>query len=232
MQKEEYPLVNLATAEKAYDWPPLICMYNVRATASLFAISTCLVFQYLAVDGFDFYPLEFVFCSFTGPVMLSLNALAVALMLRSNAIAHILSDRLKVREVFSDLVEANETSQSFLITQRAGPDPADFGWIKRWAAIGDSFTAGIGSGRLYSQQKEDYRCSRYDHSYPSLANNAFGPAVQDFQYIACSGDRSVQIHDQISKMQGNVDMVMMTAGGKDLCLVRLDQILTLQPHHR
>ncbi len=39
-------------------------MYIVRATPSLFAISTYLVFRYLAVDGFDLDPLEFVFCSY------------------------------------------------------------------------------------------------------------------------------------------------------------------------
>lgn len=105
--------------------------------------------------------------------------------------------------------------------RRADADPADFSWIRRWAAIGDSFTAGIGSGNLYSQENGDYKCSRYDHSYPAIVNNALGPSVQNFQYLACSGDRSAQIYDQVSNMQGNVDMVMMTAGGNDLCLVNL-----------
>ena len=44
-------------------------------------------------------------------------------------------------------------------------DPADFSWIKKWAAIGDSFTAGIGSG---SQQgallTQDWKCSRYSYA--------------------------------------------------------------------
>jgi len=35
-----------------------------------------------------------------------------------------------------------------LLHPRAGPNPADFSWIKKWAAIGDSFTAGIGAGSL------------------------------------------------------------------------------------
>lgn len=116
-------------------------------------------------------------------------------------------------------VDVNETSTSVRLARRDETDPANFGWIKRWAAIGDSFTAGIGSGKLYSQQKDDYKCSRYDLAYPALANNAFGPAVEDFQFAACSGDRSLQIYDQISAVQGNLDLVMMTAGGNDLCLV-------------
>ncbi|KAI4250606.1 MAG: hypothetical protein L6R40_000206 [Gallowayella cf. fulva] len=120
--------------------------------------------------------------------------------------------------VLFDRGDANETLQSLQLTKRADPDPANFAWIKRWAAIDDSFTAGIGSGNLYSKQKGDYKCSRYDRSYPALANSAFGPSVEDFQYVAYSGDRSAQIYDQVSAMQGNMDLVMMTAGGNDLCL--------------
>lgn len=156
------------------------------------------------------------------------TALATTLILTSRVEGYVFSTRIAAKDAVFDRVESNETSQSFLLTQRAGPDPADFGWIKRWAAIGDSFTAGIGAGNLYSREKEDYQCSRYDHAYPALANNKFGPAVEDFQYVACSGDRSVQIYDQITKMQGNVDLVMMTAGGNDLCLVWLDFGLSMQ----
>lgn len=49
----------------------------------------------------------------------------------------------------------NETYPSMVLkhNRRAGPDPADFSWIKRWAAMGDSFTAGIGSGNFYTQEK-------------------------------------------------------------------------------
>lgn len=153
--------------------------------------------------------------------MFPLSLLIFASILEFDVTAYVLSDRVVANNVLFDQVAANETSRSFLLTQRDGPDPADFGWIHRWAAIGDSFTAGIGSGNLYSRQKEDYDCSRYDHAYPALVNNAFGPAVEDFQYTACSGDRSQQIFDQVSKMQGNLDLVMMTAGGNDLCLVNL-----------
>lgn len=117
--------------------------------------------------------------------------------------------------------EVNYTIPALFVPheRRDGPDPADFGWIKRWAAIGDSFTAGIGSGNLYSQQKEDLDCSRYDHSYPAIVNTALGPTIQDFQYTACSGARSEQIYEQVSKLEDALDLVMMTAGGNDLCLV-------------
>ncbi len=119
---------------------------------------------------------------------------------------------------------ANQSASAITVqhvVRRADEDPADFSWIERWAAIGDSFTAGIGSGDLYSDEEDDVKCSRYDHSYPVIINKALGPSVQDFQYLACSGDRSGQIYEQISKIKKNVNMVMMTAGGNDLCLVSI-----------
>jgi lysophospholipase L1-like esterase len=111
------------------------------------------------------------------------------------------------------------SSTDALLDPRAGPNPADFSWIKKWAAIGDSFTAGIGAGSLYSREGGDYKCSRYDHAYPAIINRALGPSVQDFQFVACTGDRSVQIYEQVSNMKGSQDLVIMTAGGNDLCLV-------------
>ena len=105
--------------------------------------------------------------------------------------------------------------------RRDGPDPGDFSWIKKWAAIGDSFTAGIGSGSIYSQRKEDLACSRYGHSYPVLVDRALGPSVSTFQFLACSGDRSTHIYDQVDQLENDMDLVMLTAGGNDLCLVRI-----------
>lgn len=110
-------------------------------------------------------------------------------------------------------------SPSLKIMRRDGPDPGDFSWIKRWAAIGDSFTAGIGSGRIYSQRPDDIACSRYGHSYPALIDRVLGSSVSSFQYLACSGDRSIQIGNQITSLKGSLDLVMLTAGGNDLCLV-------------
>jgi lysophospholipase L1-like esterase len=111
------------------------------------------------------------------------------------------------------------SSTDALLDPRAGPNPADFSWIKKWAAIGDSFTAGIGAGSLYSRERGDYKCSRYDRAYPAVINRALGPSVQDFQFVACTGDRSAQIYEQVSNIKGSQDLVIMTAGGNDLCLV-------------
>lgn len=116
----------------------------------------------------------------------------------------------------------NDTRSVPEIAKRAS-DPADFSWIKRWAAVGDSFTAGIGSGTPLGSalsNKADWDCSRYDRSYAQVLNRAFGPSVDNFQFVACSGDRTEDIYTQVQNMQGNLDLVILTAGGNDLCLVR------------
>ena len=117
----------------------------------------------------------------------------------------------------------NDTSPNKVnaVMARADDSPSDFGWIKRWAAIGDSFTAGIGAGRQLGSafhNKKDWECSRYDQSYPMVLNAAFGPSVSDFQFAACSGDRTGGIYDQANAISGDLDLVIMTAGGNDLCL--------------
>lgn len=120
------------------------------------------------------------------------------------------------------------------LVKRAG-NPADFTWVKRWAVIGDSYTAGIGSGaplgRGWDEELQitlpngmvsghgDWYCSRYDMSYPMIVDRMFGSHVEDFQFLACSGDRTGQIFQQAQHLKGNLDLLLMTAGGNDLCLV-------------
>ena len=118
---------------------------------------------------------------------------------------------------------------------KRGGDPADFSWVSRWAAIGDSYTAGIGSGVPLGNMMTDelsiklpnglisghgdWYCARYDMSYPKIIDRLLGGSVQNFQYTACSGDRTGQIYQQAQQLKGDLDLVMMTAGGNDLCLV-------------
>ncbi|KAK1830156.1 SGNH hydrolase-type esterase domain-containing protein [Podospora conica] len=98
-------------------------------------------------------------------------------------------------------------------------DPADFGWIRKWAAIGDSFTAGIGSGsQLGKVMSADWKCSRYGYSWPAIVNQALGPSVQSFEFKACSGARTGDVVTQATALPTGLDVVMMTAGGNDLCL--------------
>lgn len=115
-----------------------------------------------------------------------------------------------------------------VLRRRRDGDPTDYSWVKNLVAIGDSFTAGIGSGNHLGDvfhDSDSWLCSRYDLSYPMLVYNTIGASVKDFQFPACSGDRSVQIFEQIDGLKESIDMVIMTAGGNDLCLVSYPSLL-------
>ncbi|KAE8375115.1 SGNH hydrolase-type esterase domain-containing protein [Aspergillus bertholletiae] len=98
-------------------------------------------------------------------------------------------------------------------------DPIDMHWILKWGAIGDSFTAGIGSGRLWDTSEEVKRCARYDRSYVAMIERIVGSSSLSFQWLACSGARSDDILKQAQKLETNMDLVVLTAGGNDLCLI-------------
>lgn len=116
----------------------------------------------------------------------------------------------------------NDTASLAPLVRRVDDNAADFNWITRWAAIGDSYTAGIGAGSAlgsFFQKRNDYYCSRYDGSYAQILNKAFGPAVSKFQFVACTGDASDQVYKQVTdQLEKDLNLVMMTAGGNDLCL--------------
>lgn len=98
-------------------------------------------------------------------------------------------------------------------------EPDDYSWIKKFAAVGDSFTAGIGSGDLYDEDDNSYDCSRYSYTYPVIMDHFFGPSIEKFTYTACSGAISMGIFDQVNALDDDQDLVILTAGGNDLCLV-------------
>jgi lysophospholipase L1-like esterase len=92
------------------------------------------------------------------------------------------------------------------------------------------FVTGIGSGRQLGNQitlDKAWKCSRYDYAWPQIVNNALGSSVKKFQFEACSGDRIGGIYDQVDQLDSSLDLVMMTAGGNDLCLVSLAETAAL-----
>lgn len=137
---------------------------------------------------------------------------------------------LSATYVINSIELANETGgetttpvvTSPLLAKRADDNLVKLDFVQRWAAIGDSFTAGIGSGKragLPPVGSPDWLCSRYTYTWPQIVDRAIGSGRKDFQYTACSGDRSEGIYKQAQSLQGDLDVVMMTAGGNDLCLV-------------
>ncbi|KAK2841526.1 hypothetical protein FQN49_006175, partial [Arthroderma sp. PD_2] len=112
-------------------------------------------------------------------------------------------------------------------------DPTSFAWVHSMVAIGDSFTAGIGAGNptgKFHWGTSNWLCARFDLAYPELIRNFIGPSLTEYQFLACSGDRSTQIYEQVKNMNKDVDMVVMTAGGNDLCLATMIKNCVILPY--
>ncbi|KAE9977706.1 hypothetical protein EG327_007646 [Venturia inaequalis] len=104
-------------------------------------------------------------------------------------------------------------------------DLEDQSWVENWAAIGDSYAAGIGSG-----SRTHFSCSRYNLSYPALMNidDRLGDNPnRKFTYWACSGHTIDLITNhrflndprnsgQVNSLgEGSQDVITISAGGND-----------------
>ncbi|KAF2854238.1 SGNH hydrolase [Plenodomus tracheiphilus IPT5] len=93
---------------------------------------------------------------------------------------------------------------------------ATFPWIQKFASIGDSYSAGLGSGgRL------DWSCSRYAQSYPHLLQSSLlgSDSKRTHQFLSCSGATSTEIlKDQVSALHEDLDLLTVSAGGNDIGL--------------
>ena len=117
---------------------------------------------------------------------------------------------------------ASPVSGEISLVSRDGIIPStDFSWIRNWAALGDSYAAGIGVGKLHSDA-DAASCSRYDESYPDQMDLYFGDppsgSSRSFQHYACSGDTSQMIkNNQVPRLKdGSQDFITLSAGGNDV----------------
>ncbi|CAO2647109.1 Nn.00g080310.m01.CDS01 [Neocucurbitaria sp. VM-36] len=127
---------------------------------------------------------------------------------------------------FLDYLSANTLHASTLdIHSRADADPSDLSYVKNWAALGDSYAAGIGAGNPLGNllHHEDWSCSRWDQAYPSLMHRSDGFSNKSFKFLACSGWTSIQIKDQqATRLDDNSQQVItLSAGGNDVYLSEL-----------
>ena len=94
-------------------------------------------------------------------------------------------------------------------------NPDDQSWIKKWAAVGDSYAAGIGAGERIS-----YWCSRYDLAYPNLINmdERMGTnSNRDFLFRACSGAVTGDVENQLWWFTDHsLDAITLSVGGNDV----------------
>ncbi|KAH7050299.1 SGNH hydrolase-type esterase domain-containing protein [Macrophomina phaseolina] len=102
-----------------------------------------------------------------------------------------------------------------------GLDVKDLEWIQKWAAIGDSYSAGIGAG---AHLRDSGKCSRYDNSYPMMLQRyeMMPDPAPAMEYLSCSGYTSPQILDeQVSKLGTGYDLITVSSGGNDVELSKV-----------
>ena len=102
---------------------------------------------------------------------------------------------------------------------RDDKDPADLSWVKDFAAIGDSYAAGIGAGTVLNGNEGDEKCSRYDAAHSVIMHTSGFGKDPKFTFLACSGDTSKQVLEQVKELaDDSQDLVTVSAGGNDALL--------------
>lgn len=89
-------------------------------------------------------------------------------------------------------------------------------WVEDFGSIGDSYSAGLGSG-----DRLDWSCSRYASSYPHILHTSLlgDSPTRTHQFLACSGATSTEILEkQVPALKDNLDLLTVSAGGNDIGL--------------
>ncbi|MEV4558664.1 SGNH/GDSL hydrolase family protein [Kitasatospora sp. NPDC049285] len=82
---------------------------------------------------------------------------------------------------------------------------------ERYAALGDSYSSGVGAG---SYTSESGSCKRSTNSYPYLWKNAHAPSA--FSFVACSGAKTDDVlANQLGVLDSSTTLVSLTIGGND-----------------
>lgn len=124
------------------------------------------------------------------------------------------------------LASTNQENATLITRDGNAFNQADLSFITRLAAIGDSYSAGIGAGEKlgsvfgFWDPDSDYSCSRCDHSYPFLVNNderLGASSNRKFQFKSCSGAViSDVLERQIPAIDSNQQVILISAGGNDV----------------
>jgi lysophospholipase L1-like esterase len=108
------------------------------------------------------------------------------------------------------------TNPQNTVAQFSLDSAVDLSWIQKIASIGDSYAAGLGSGR-----RLDFSCSRYEQSYPNIVYDSLRLSAPNrtHQFLACSGADTTEIlAKQVSALDTDVDLLTISAGGNDIGL--------------
>ncbi len=90
-----------------------------------------------------------------------------------------------------------------------------------YAAVGDSYSSGVGAGSYGSSGS----CYRSSNSYPQLWTNAHSGT--SFTFLACSGAKTGDVISQAGSIPSNATLVTVTVGGNDAGFSDVIQTCTL-----
>jgi lysophospholipase L1-like esterase len=80
-----------------------------------------------------------------------------------------------------------------------------------YAALGDSYSSGVGSGSYMSSSGD---CDRSTKAYPYLWQATHAPA--SFSFMACSGAKTTDVlNNQLGTLDASTGLVSITIGGND-----------------
>ena len=89
--------------------------------------------------------------------------------------------------------------------------PASAATAVEYAALGDSYSSGVGTADYYSNSGS---CDRSPESYAALWEAAH--TVSAFDFAACSGAKTTDVlNNQLSGLSAGTNMVTITVGGND-----------------
>lgn len=89
--------------------------------------------------------------------------------------------------------------------------PANAATSYNYAALGDSYSAGVGTGDYYSNSGS---CDRSPESYAALWEAAH--TVSNFDFAACSGAKTTDvIANQLGGLSASTNLITMNIGGND-----------------
>lgn len=103
------------------------------------------------------------------------------------------------------------TAPLLAIAMLATAQPALAADSRDYAALGDSYSSGLGTGSYYSDSGS---CKRSSKAYPVLWANAKQPA--SFKFVACAGAKTTDvINGQLSSLSSSTDLISISVGGND-----------------
>ncbi|KAL8847278.1 MAG: hypothetical protein Q9221_007677 [Calogaya cf. arnoldii] len=123
-----------------------------------------------------------------------------------------LADAATLKPVPNDILKKRQANTPFSpVADRFTPHPAPV----NWAALGDSYTSGPGTGTDYDSNE---KCARNIGSYAVQTQLEFPFNVpNNLDFIACSGGTSPSTLAQAKTIpQGRDDFMVMTLGGNDI----------------